>query len=154
MRTTMAPRLNKLLYGLVQAPLSWYHLQKGLNELDFKVSKFDPGMYYGRGMILITYVDDTLFFGPDIKVIEQVITKLEGLGCGLTCEEGNETTAVAFLGVSVLLDPVTKKLRLTQKGLIQKVLAATEMTDCNTQGSPALSSPLGMDADGSRWKDL
>jgi hypothetical protein len=34
-------------------------------------------MYYGRGMILITYVDDTLFFGPALKVIEQVITDLE-----------------------------------------------------------------------------
>jgi hypothetical protein len=90
-------KLNKSLYGLVQAPLSWYnHLQKGLNELDFKVSALDPGMYYGRGMILITYVDDTLFFGTDIKAIEKVISELEGLGYGLTREEGNETTAFAF----------------------------------------------------------
>jgi hypothetical protein len=52
-------KLNKLLYGLVQAPLSWYnHLQKGLNVLNLKVSTLDPGMHYGRGMIIITYVDD------------------------------------------------------------------------------------------------
>jgi hypothetical protein len=52
-------------------------LQKGLNQLNFEVSKLDPGMYYGRGMILITYVDDTLFFGPDVKEIEKVITSLK-----------------------------------------------------------------------------
>jgi hypothetical protein len=52
-------KLKKSMYGLVQVPLSWYnHLQKGLNEFDFKVSTLDPGMYYGRGVILITYADE------------------------------------------------------------------------------------------------
>ena len=78
-------KLNKSLYGLVQAPRSWYHhLQRGLAKLDFFPSAEDPGMYYGRGIILITYVDDTLFFGPYLKQIEKVISKLEGLGYGLT----------------------------------------------------------------------
>jgi hypothetical protein len=123
-------KLNKLLYGLAQAPLSWCnHLQKGLNELDFKVSTFDPGMYYGRGLIIITYVDDPLFFGPDLKAIKEVISELEGLGYRLTCKEGNVNTAFAFL---ILPDPVTKMLKLTQKGLILKVLAAIGMSDCNT----------------------
>jgi hypothetical protein len=147
-------KLNRSLYGLVQAPLSWYnHLQKGLQELDFEVSKLDPGMYYGRGMILLTYVDDTLFFGPDLKAIEKVISDLEGLGYGLTREEGDETTAFAFLGVSILPDPVTKLLKLTQTGLIKKVLGVTGMSECNTRGSPALSTPLGTDADGPRRKE-
>jgi hypothetical protein len=66
-----------------------------------------------------------LFFGPNLKAIENIITKLKGLGYGLTCEEGDETTAFAFLGVSILPDPVTKMLKLTQTGLILKVLAAT-----------------------------
>ena len=55
--------LNKSLYGLVQAPRYWYqHLQNGLEKLDFKPSACDSAMYYGRGMIIITHVDDTLFF--------------------------------------------------------------------------------------------
>jgi hypothetical protein len=147
-------KLNKSHYGLVQAPLSWYnHLQKGLNELDFKVLTLDPGMYYGRGMIIITYIDDTLFFGPDLKAVKEVISELGGLGYGPTCEEGNENTAFAFLGVSILPDPVTQMLKLTQKGLILKVLAATGMSDCNTRGSPTLSAPLGTNTDGPRQKD-
>ena len=67
-------KLHKSLYGLVQAPSSWYqHLQAGLTKLDFKPSTLDDGMYYGRGMILITYADNTLLFGSDLKNIEQKI---------------------------------------------------------------------------------
>jgi hypothetical protein len=110
-------------------------------------------MYYGCGMILITYVDATLFFGPNLKAKENVITKLEGLGYDLTREEGDETTAFAFLGVSILPDPVTKMLKLIQMRLILKVLTATGMSDCNLPGSLALSTPLGTNADGPRRKD-
>jgi hypothetical protein len=39
-------------------------------------------MYSGRGMILLTYVDDILFFGPNLKAIKNVISNLEGLGTG------------------------------------------------------------------------
>ena len=67
-------KLNKPLYGLVQDPCSWYHhFQAGLTKLDFKPSTLDAGMYYGHGMILITYVDNTLFFGPDLK--KRTLTK-------------------------------------------------------------------------------
>jgi hypothetical protein len=126
-------KLHKLLYGHILVPQTWYHhLQKGLNKLDFHVSTLDPGMYHRRVMIIITYVDDILFFIPDLKAIEQVITKLECLGYGLTCKEGDESTAFAFLGISTTPDPVTKLLKLTQKGLIKKVLESTGMSDCRT----------------------
>jgi hypothetical protein len=83
-----------------------------------------------------------------LKDIKKVITDLEGLGYGLTRKEGDETTTFAFLGVSVLLDPVTKMLKLTEKGLIKKVLETTRMSDCNTCGSLALTLLLGTDANG------
>ena len=44
-----------------------------MTKLDFVPSTEDPRRYYGQGMILIMYVDDTLFFGPDLKQIEKVI---------------------------------------------------------------------------------
>jgi hypothetical protein len=57
-------------------------------KINFKLSGLDPGMYnYGRGSILMTYVDATIFFGPYLKAIEQVVSKLEGLRYGLTPEE-------------------------------------------------------------------
>ena len=147
-------KLNKSLYGLVQAPRTWYqHLQKGLDKLEFKPSKCDQAMYYGRGMIIITYVDDTLFFGPDITEIEKVITELEEAGYALTREEGDETSVFSFLGVSITPDPTTNTVTLTQVGLIDKILATVGMTDCNTRGSPTTVSPLGTDAKGAHRKD-
>jgi hypothetical protein len=125
---------------------TWSVVKKGLNKLGFQVLPLDPGMYYGQGMIIITYADNTRFFRPDLKAIEQVITK-ENLGYGLTQEEGDKTTAFAFLGVSITPNPLTKLMKLTQSDLIEKVLEATGMADCNTRGSPSLVSPLGIDAD-------
>jgi hypothetical protein len=140
-------KLNKSLYGLVQAPRSWYqHLQKGLEDLDFKPSPLDPAMCYGRGMILITYVDDTLFFGPDIKAIQQVITDLGKAGYALTREEGDEETVFSFLGVSITPNPATEMVTLTQSGLIDKILEASLMTECNVRGSPSATNGLGTDA--------
>ena len=104
-------KLQKSIYGLVQAPRSWYyHLLDGLNKLDFKPSVEDPGMYFGRGMILITYVDDTLFFGPDLDKIKAAITDLKNAGFGLTREKGDAESAFAFLGINILMDPVLHKL--------------------------------------------
>jgi hypothetical protein len=95
-------KLNKSSHGLVQAPRSWcQHLQKGLNDLEFKPSPLDPAMHCGRGMILLTHVDDTLFFGPDVTAIEKVIAVLEKAGCALTREEGDEETVFSFSCVSI-----------------------------------------------------
>jgi hypothetical protein len=52
-------KLNKSLYGLVQAPLSWYnHLTKGLMECGFKQSKNDPCLFFNNGIMVLVYVDD------------------------------------------------------------------------------------------------
>jgi hypothetical protein len=113
-------KLNKLLHGLVQMLLSWYnHLQKGLNELDFKILKLNHGMHYGQGVILITHLKDTLFFGPNLEAIKKVIIELRNLGYGWTRQEGNKASTFAYLGVSILPNPVT-------------------MPDSYTQGSSAL----------------
>ena len=78
-------------------------------------------------MIIITYAYDTLFFGPDSNAIEQAIADLEALGYFLTRKEVDGSIAFAFLGFSIFLDPVTKLLKMIQKALILKVLAATWM---------------------------
>ena len=103
-------------------------------------------MYYGRGMIIITYADDTLFFGPDYNVIEQAIADLEALGYILTRKKLDGSISFAFLGFSIFLDPVTKLLKMIQKVLILKVLTPTGISECNTCGSTALSNLMGNNA--------
>jgi len=67
-------KLNKSLYGLVQALLSWYnHLTKGLKETGFSKSDNDPCLFFGNGMMVLVYVDDCIFFGKEAKAINQVI---------------------------------------------------------------------------------
>jgi hypothetical protein len=104
-------------------------------------------------MIIITYVDDTLFFGPDLAAIEKVIAELEAAEYALTREAGDEDNVFSFSGVSITPNKSTNMLTLTQTGLIEKVLAAVGMYDCNTRGSPSTMTPLGTDTKGMHRKD-
>jgi len=71
-------KLNKSLYGLVQAPLSWYnHLTEGLESTGFTQSDNDPCLFFGKGMMVLVYVDDCIFFGKDSKAIDNVIEQLQ-----------------------------------------------------------------------------
>jgi hypothetical protein len=60
-------RLNRSLYGLVQAPLNWgNHLRDVLvKQHGFKESQTSPCLYFRDGMVILTYVDDCLFFAKD-----------------------------------------------------------------------------------------
>lgn len=54
-------RLRKALYGLRQAPLLWYkEIHKFLLSIGFSQSTVDSNLYYGKGIILLLYVDDIL----------------------------------------------------------------------------------------------
>ena len=45
-------------------------------------------MYYGRGTIVITHIDDCLSFELDIKDIQKAIKELEENGYNLNREDG------------------------------------------------------------------
>ncbi len=114
-------KLNRSLYGLVQAPLYWYnHLKAALEDpaIGFKASDLDPCMFYGHGMVILIYVDDCLFFGPDMKKVNEIIDKLKKVKKpALTVGDDD---AYAFLGVDV--SPNGKGgYTMTQKGLIKEV---------------------------------
>jgi Reverse transcriptase (RNA-dependent DNA polymerase) len=71
-------KLNKSLYGMREAPKLWNDwLSKALIKAEFKPSAEDPGVYYGRGMAIVVYVDDVLFYGPDESEMEKVIEELQ-----------------------------------------------------------------------------
>ena len=76
-RKEVVLKLNKSLYGLVQAPMYWAnHLAMQMGKIGFKASALDPCVFYGRGMVVLSYVDDCLFFGPDAGEIDKVIQDL------------------------------------------------------------------------------
>ena len=137
-------KLQRSLYGLVQAPLYWgNHLKAALEKHGLKQSACDPCMFVGDGVVCLTYVDDCLFFGKDQSKIDEKIELIQRDGLKLTVEED----IYAFLGVEV--DRKSNgDVELRQRGLIDKILVTCGMVDCNTKSTPCNQVPLGSDPSG------
>lgn len=147
-------KLNKSLYGMIDSPRNWWiHVMEGLKKLGFTPSESDPGIYFGRGMILILYVDDLLISGPDPDLIDELIKEIQR-DFEITREEAGQD-AFHFLGIEVKFRP-DGKITFTQHGLIEKLLETTGMKECNACRTPATPTPLGTDANGppfeEQWK--
>ena len=99
---TVVIKLSKSLYRLVQATCTWYqHLQKGIKSLDFDPPNLEKEMYYGRGMIVITYANDCFLFGPEINYIQNMIKEIEENGYDLTRKYWEKDKVFSFLGVNI-----------------------------------------------------
>jgi Reverse transcriptase (RNA-dependent DNA polymerase) len=141
---TYVLKLERSLYGLVQAPLYWgNHLKDTLEKHGLKQSASDPCMYIGDGVICLTYVDDCLFFGKDAAKIDSKIKSIQDSGLKLTIEDD----IFAFLGVE-LHRKDSGEVELRQRGLIDKILLTCGMKDCNTKSTPCNQVPLGSNPDG------
>jgi Reverse transcriptase (RNA-dependent DNA polymerase) len=71
-------KLKRLLYGLCQAPRNFFlHLKGKLEEVGFTQSKHDQCLFISDTVICLVYVDDTLFFAPEQRYIDKVLTKLK-----------------------------------------------------------------------------
>ena len=147
----MVLKLNKTLYGLVQAPRAWYyHLLDSFTALGFEPSVNEPGVFTGHGIIVVCWVDDCLFFGPDKDKIDEVIQKLQDMGYTLT-EEDSEKDVFTFLGVTI--NRYGEDIVLSQHNLIKKVLETTGYTDMNPRKTPATMDPLGTNANGKTFTE-
>jgi hypothetical protein len=106
-------------------------------------------------MICILYVDDAIFAGPDPKALEEMIKSL-----GVSDEEKRHSFSLRsegevgdFLGIRI--DKINaRSFKLTQLGLIEKVLQASGMVDCRGVSTPATTTPLGTDVHGDRFDEV
>jgi hypothetical protein len=138
-------RLNQSLYGLVQAPLYWgNHLRDTLvNDHGFQESQTSPCLYFRDGVVILTYVDDCLFFAKDKQ---QIDTLLESIRTNSDLQFTIED-AFTFLGVQLQKHDYGT-VKFLQTGLIKKILKHCNMTECNTKSTPANQTPLGTDSNG------
>ena len=135
--------LKKSIYGGKSAPALWNKCAiDGFKKCGFKQSTFDPCLLYCKGMMVVLYVDDAGIAAKNPADIDQLIEELRELGFELK-KEGDFTE---FLGIK-LTKHQDGTIELTQVGLIDKILEAAGMTDCNPNRVPA-SGPLGSDPDG------
>lgn len=137
-------RLKKSLYGSSTSPKLWFEcISEALIKLGFKQTKYDPCFFYKSDMMIVLYVDDAGISAKDPKLIDELIEQLKGLGFSLT----KEGTFAEFLGIQ-FEQKDSNEYKLTQTGLIDKILKTTKMEDCKPNRVPTTQQALGSDLDG------
>ena len=140
-------KLRKSLYGLKQSPRTFYqHLSKSLQNRGWTVSTIDPCLFMKHNMMCVIYVDDTIFAGPNQDLIDKEV-ELHGikhLDEEQPLEFRDEGELSAFLGIKIEQKD-SNEYYLSQPGLIDKVLKAAGMQECNPNATPSTLDPLGPD---------
>ena len=138
-------RLNSCLYGMKQSPRYFFgYLTKKLATQGLIPSNHDPCLFLGKGLLVITYVDDILIYGRTQEEIDDLITKLKEDNLALR----KEGTAEGYLGLDVTHEG--NKTTLSQPGLTKRIieglgLSSKFSTSCST---PAEKAALPRDKDG------
>ena len=144
-------KLVKSLYGLSVAPRLWFeHIREALLKQGLKQSATDSCFLYSSTIMIVLYVDDLGIAYSNKKDLEKLLQDLTNLGLEFT----REGTFTDFLGIKFVKDEVKNTVTLTQKGLIQKIINATGLQDCNPNHTPALQACLGIDPDGEPMDEL
>ena len=138
-KTDYCLKLLKNVYGLRQAAFNWMNLlNAGLQKLGFKQSPNDPCLFTKKDIICVVYVDDTIFFSRDEKVINKTISALKALDFELT-DEGDVD---AFLGIQVDHHK-DGSLTMSQPHLTERFLELVGLNkDSKQHKTPAVSPPL------------
>ena len=96
-----------------------------------------------HNMIVVVYVNDTITAGPDADEIEKLIKDL-----GVAVKEERETFVLHdegsvgdFLGIRIE-KCANDTFKLSQTGLIEKVIKTLGMIDCSTAVTPSSTNPL------------
>ncbi|MGH7974287.1 MAG: reverse transcriptase domain-containing protein [bacterium] len=140
--------LHSSLYGLRQAAERWFDkISTGLIKRGFQQSAIDPCLFFHKNMICLIYVDDCLFFARNEADIHAMIKDLRK-EFDLVVEDDVST----YLGIKIkkLADD---RLEMSQPYLIERILEATGMKDCNGKSTPALEFPIGTDKEGADRQD-
>jgi hypothetical protein len=71
-------KLNKSLFELKQAGYNWFEkLREGLITCNFIQSQVDKCIFFRKGCIVLSYVDDYIILGKDMAIVDAVISSLK-----------------------------------------------------------------------------
>jgi hypothetical protein len=142
-------KLIKSLYGAKDAPKLWSdHLFEALRLEGFIQSKIDPCLWMKPTIYLICFVDDCGIAYKEEEDIIELIKSLETRGFQLT----REKSFAEYLGIKY--EKLSNgNIELTQQGLIQKIIKATGLENCNPNRTPATKEALGIDPEGQPMRE-
>ena len=76
-RKTHALKLIRNVYGQKQVGRVWNKfMDRGMKDILFTPSKFDPCLNYRGSVVFLVYTDDCIVFGPNAQALDQVVKDL------------------------------------------------------------------------------
>ena len=139
-------KLRRSLYGLKQSPCNFFQHLKGKLEAVGLHSQdhVDPCLFMSDKVIVLVYVDDTLFYSPQKEWIDEAIQQIKQQELELEIED----SVAGFLGVHIQRDDKEGTIKLTQKGLCKHIIDALQLHGYPAKATPATREPLVADQNG------
>ena len=140
-------KLHKSLYGLKQSPRQWYkRFDKFMMESKYTRSKYDHCVYLkklqdGSFVYLLLYVDDMLIASQSLDEIEKLKTRLKS-----EFEMKDLGEAKMILGMEIVRDRKLRKLCLTQKQYLRRILKRFRFDKQTKRVSTPLASQFKISA--------
>ncbi len=94
--------------------------------------------------MLVLWVDDLICSAKSKQLADEFLETLRKLKMEFTQED----SMMSYLGVKFEEDTKNGSFTLTQPGLIEKIIEATNMKESRTNAVPAVCEALGKDPDG------
>ena len=139
-------KLRRSLYGLKQSPCNFFQHLKGKLEAVGLHSQdhVDPCLFMSDKVIVLVYVDNTLFYSPQNEWIDKATQQIKQQELELEIED----RVAGFLGVHIQRDDKECTIKLTQKGhnALAAPWAPRESNTCNWRtfsGGPKWNASSG-----------
>ena len=140
-RKTHALKLIRNVYGQKQAGRVWNkYMDKGMKDIGFTPSAFDPCLYYRGSVLFLVYIDDCIVFGPNDEAIDQVVTDLRSSPQQFTVDDQGDVGD--FLGIQIK-QQAEGSVHLSQPQLIDSIIKDLHLQQrSNPKSTPAVTSTL------------
>ena len=140
-RKTHALKLIRNVYGQKQADHVWNKfMDKGMRDIGFTPSVFDPCLYYRGSVLFLVYIDNCIVFGPSAEAIDQVITDLRSSPQQFIVDDQGDMGD--FLGIQIKRQ-ADGSVHLSQPQLIDSIIKDLHFQQSsNPKSTPAVTSTL------------